>query len=80
MKEWEEEGRQNWRVNQKLRADNIARQKYFEDREVNIYKAKLTKELNDATAEMSNGINEFDRNLQKLGVDTNINIDDAIKR
>ena len=80
MKEWEQEGRQNWKVNQKLRADNIARQKYFEDREVNVFKAKLTKELNDATSEMHNGINEFDRNLQKLGIDTNINIDDAIKR
>ena len=80
MKEWEQEGRQNWKVNQKLRADNIARQKYFEDREVNVFKAKLTKELNDATAEMHNGIDEFDKNLQKLGVDTNINIDDAIKR
>ena len=80
MKEWEQEGRQNWKVNQKLRADNIARQKYFEDREVNVFKAKLTKELNDATSEMHNGINEFDRNLQKLGIDTNLNIDDAIKR
>ena len=29
---------------------------------------------------MHNGVKEFDRNLQKLGVDTNINIDDAIKR
>ena len=29
---------------------------------------------------MSNGVSEFDKNLQKLGVETNINIDDAIRR
>lgn len=46
MKEWEEEGRQNWKTNQRTRADNIARQKYFEDREVNLYKEKLNRELN----------------------------------
>lgn len=80
MREWEQEGRENWKTNQKIRAANIARQKYFEDREVNLYKAKLAKELEEATAEMSNGVSEFDKNLQKLGVETNINIDDAIKR
>ena len=80
MKEWEEEGRQNWKKNQRTRADNIARQKYFEDREVNLYKAKLSKELDDATAEMRNGFSEFEKNLQKLGIDSNINMEDAIKR
>ena len=25
MKEWEQEGRQNWKTNQRTRADNIAR-------------------------------------------------------
>ena len=80
MKEWEEEGRQNWKQNQRTRADNIARQKYFEDREVNLYKAKLSKELDDATAEMRNGFSEFEKNLQKLGIDSNMNMEDAIKR
>ena len=80
MKEWEEEGRYNWQANRSKRAENIARQKYFEDREVNMYKAKLTKELNEATAEMHNGVSDFDKNLQKLGIDQNINMEDAMKR
>lgn len=63
MKEWEEEGRQNWKTNQRTRADNIARQKYFEDREVNLYKEKLNRELNQATAEIHGGFNEFEKNL-----------------
>jgi len=80
MKEWEEEGFQNWAANRKKRADNIARQKYFEEREVNLYKAKLQRELDDATFEMRNGQSEFEKNLQKLGIDNNINMEDAMKR
>lgn len=74
------EGRENWKTNQRKRASNIARQQYFEDREVNIYKAKLDKELDMATSEMRNGFSEFEKNLQKLGIDSNINMDDAIQR
>lgn len=80
MKEWEHEGRQNWKKNQTTRADNIARVKYFEDREVNLYKAKLNKELSEATHEMRYGFSEFDKNLQKLGIELNVNMDDAIKK
>ena len=29
---------------------------------------------------MSHGFNEFDNNLQKLGIEQNINMDDAIKK
>ena len=29
---------------------------------------------------MRDGFNEFDKNLQKLGIDQNINMDDAIKK
>lgn len=58
----------------------MARQKYFEDREVNLYKAKLAQELDEATSEMRYGISEFDKNLQKLGIEQNVNMEDAIKR
>jgi hypothetical protein len=54
--------------------------KYFEDREIQLYKEKLGRELIDATGEMRNGFSEFDKNLQKLGIDQNINIDDAIRK
>jgi hypothetical protein len=47
---------------------------------VNIFKAKLEKELVSATDEMKMGLNEFEKNLQKLGIEQNINMDDAIKR
>lgn len=54
--------------------------KYFEDREVKAYKDKLDFELNQATKELNHGIYEFDQNLQKLGIEKNTNIDEAIKR
>ena len=63
-----------------IRTQNIAKLQYFEDREVNLFKEKLTRELNQATREMSHGFNEFDNNLQKLGIEQNINMDDAIKK
>ncbi len=80
MNEWLKEGKQNWQLNQKKRADAIARAKYFEDREVKIYKDKLQKELDEATMELIGGVDEFERNLQKLGIEKNTNIEEAIKR
>ena len=80
MKEWEQEGRENWKTNQRTRAANIAKVKFFEDREVNLYKAKLNKELIEATNEMRYGFSEFDKNLQKLGIEQNVNMEDAIKK
>ena len=80
MREWEDEGRANWRQNQTTRRENIAKQKYFEDREVNIYKNKLNNELVGATREMQGGFSEFEKNLQKLGIEQNTNMEDAIRR
>jgi hypothetical protein len=48
--------------------------------EVKAYKDKLNKELDEATKDMAGGINEFEMNLQKLGIEKNTNIEDAIKR
>jgi len=69
MREWEKEGHQNWRGNQEIRAKEIARQLYFEDREIKIYKDKLHKELDKHTAEMIDGYEAFQENMQKLGIE-----------
>lgn len=58
----------------------IAKVQYFEDKEVTEYKNKLNKLLDEATVEMKGGVDEFNKNLQKLGIEQNTNIDDAIKR
>lgn len=80
MQDWLKEGKKNWTINQKKRADAIARVQYFEDREVKAYKDKLGKELDEATVELIGGVQEFERNLQKLGIEKNTNIEEAIKK
>lgn len=80
MTQWLTEGKKNWQANQQKRADAIARVKYFEDREVKAYKGKLQKELDEATKELIGGVDEFERNLQKLGIEKNTNIEEAMKR
>ena len=80
MKEWTAEGKEKWKLNQERRAQAIEKVNYFEDREVNIYKNKLNKELNAATNEMGFGISDFEKNLQKLGIQQNISMADAVKK
>ena len=80
MKEWQAEGKENWKVNQRMRRATIAKNQYFEDREVAQFKRKLTQELEQATSELTGGVDEFEKNLQKLGIEPITNIDDAIKK
>ena len=63
MKEWEKEGSKNWTLNQERRQAGIAHVKYFEDREVNIWRNTLVNEQIAATGELKNGVNDFEKNL-----------------
>lgn len=80
MKEWEQEGAKNWKANQQKMSDLKVRQKYFEDKEVTAFKNKLGRELDHATRELVGGIDEFEKNLQKLGIEKNTNIEEAKKK
>ena len=80
MKEWEAEGKQNWRTNQQTRADEIDRMMYFEEREVKIYKDNLNAVLEAHQSEQANGIDQFHENMRKLGIEESISIQDAIRR
>lgn len=52
----------------------------FDDREVQIYKEILNQQLVSHTNEMNDGIEEFHENMQKLGIEQNISIQDAMKK
>ena len=80
MKEWEKEGDRKWELNQTKRAEGIAKVKYFEDREVRIWREKLRSEFEAAGGECKDGIGEFEKNLQKLGIEQFIAMDEAIKK
>ena len=60
--------------------DLKVRRKYFEDKEVEAYKSKLNRELDYATKDLIGGIDEFEKNLQKLGIEKNTNIEEAKKK
>ena len=53
MKEWEADGRKNWKQNREIRAKEIERQLYFENREIKLYKDKLTRALVQHTTDMN---------------------------
>jgi hypothetical protein len=63
MKEWEQEGKKNWKHNQMRRSEGIAHVRYFEDREVNQWRNKIQNEFAVATSELGNGVDEFEKNL-----------------
>lgn len=63
MTEWQKEGKQNWKKNQQKKQDIIDRQQYFEDKEVQAYKNKLNRVLDEATKDMGGGIDEYEKNL-----------------
>lgn len=44
------------------------------------YKSKLNNILDEATRDMSGGIYEYEKNLEKLGIEQNISMADALKR
>ena len=80
MEEWTKTGMMNWKANREIRAQRIQKQLYFDDREVQIYKDRLTREFEFNTNDMITGIDEFQENLRKLGIEENIPIQEAIKK
>lgn len=63
MKEWDRESHKNWTVNQTKREAGMAHVKYFEDREVNIWRHNLVNEQLVAQGEMNGGFVDFEKNL-----------------
>ena len=45
----------------------------------NKYKSKVMRQMDEATHEVTGGIDEFEKNLQKLGIDTQVNLEEAVK-
>ena len=80
MDDWQKTGVQNWRRNREKRASEIDRAEWFDQREIEIYKDMLSKELTYNSTDMRNGIVEFHENMRKLGIEENISIQDAVQR
>jgi hypothetical protein len=59
MDDWEKTGKANWRKNRETRANEIAKQEFFDNREIQIYKDSLNRELVYNTNDMVQGVEEF---------------------
>lgn len=54
--------------------------KKFEDREVEVWRSRQLRELAGAEEEQVRGVDEFEKNLQKLGIEQHISMDEAVRR
>ena len=77
MDEWNKKGKQAWRANMSKTKERIEKAQRLEDTLTNRYKNTVKKQINDATNEIVDGIDQFEKNLQRLGIDTSANVDDA---
>jgi len=69
MKQWMQEGLRNWYTNQQVKATRVAKRMKFEQTAVDKYKAEVQKKKEEGTKEVKEGIEGFERNLQRIGID-----------
>eukprot|EP01022_Parablepharisma_sp_SALTPOND_P028348 TRINITY_DN70835_c3_g1_i1.p1 TRINITY_DN70835_c3_g1~~TRINITY_DN70835_c3_g1_i1.p1 ORF type:complete len:1854 (-),score=220.87 TRINITY_DN70835_c3_g1_i1:676-6237(-) len=69
MKEWMQNGLKNWYKNQQRAKTRIEKQQRFEQAAVDKYKAAIEKRREEGAKEVKEGIEGFERNLQRLGID-----------
>ncbi len=69
MKEWTQKGMQNWYKNQQKLKMRSEKERLFEQTAVDRYKTVVTKTKEAGAQEVREGIDGFERNLQKLGID-----------
>jgi adenylate kinase family enzyme len=72
MKEWHHKGMKDWRKNQDDKLLRLEKARLLKERFDDIKNTKTQKIRNDATEEMQGGIEGFQRNLEKLGIDINV--------
>ena len=77
MEEWNKKGKQAWRANMSKTKERIDKAQRLEDKLTNRYKDMLHKQIGDATSEVVDGIEQFEKNLQRLGIDTSANVDEG---
>lgn len=69
MKNWTQQGLKNWYTNQQKANERIEKHQAFEETAINKYKTSIQKSKEFGAKEVREGIDTFERNLQKLGID-----------
>ena len=71
MAEWEAKNIENWKQSMRDKKEMLARIKFFRELGVEKHKTNIRKIMKDAAEEMSGGIDAFEKNLARQGIDIN---------
>lgn len=69
MEEWLRKGIEDWRHNQTIRKERERKQLEFEFKQTKKIETKTVKMVNTAKSEVVDGIDKFEQNLKKQGID-----------
>lgn len=75
MKEWEKKGKKEWRKNQATTQLRHHKEDQLEQWMTQKHITKIKSNINFATTEVVDGIDEFEKNLQRLGIEDGANLD-----
>ena len=71
MAEWEGKNIENWKKSMRDKKEMLARIKFFRELEVEKHKTSIRRIMKEAAEEMSGGIDAFEKNLARQGIDIN---------
>lgn len=75
MEEWMRKGRKDWTKNKKVTLERIRKQEVLEKALTDQYINKIKKNMNDATEDVIYGVDSFEKNLARMGIENEANID-----
>ncbi len=71
MDEWEAKNIDNWKKSMRDKRDMLARIKFFRELEVEKHKTSIRRIMKESASEVTNGIDAFEKNLARQGIDIN---------
>lgn len=75
MDEWMKKGRRDWTKNKKVTLERIRKQEILEKALTDKYINTIKQNMQDATDDVVNGIESFENNLARMGIENEANID-----
>ena len=75
MEEWMKKGRRDWTKNKKVTLERISKQEILEKALTDKYINTIKKNMQDATDDVVNGVDSFENNLARMGIENEANID-----
>lgn len=75
MEEWMKKGRQDWAKNKQVTLERMRKEQILEKALTDKFINKLKQNMQDATEDVENGIDSFEKNLARIGIENEANLD-----